>query len=432
MPNSETPAQTASGKRLDLENAEFKQASGRTSAAPLALAILLSCVSWAGHAEAQQQAQGFALDRLYLSAPGGGWFVMDTLDMHGGLGGVISLTTGYARDPLRVRTSDGSERLTAVSDEALTDFGFAATYDRFRGYLNFDMPLTVAGQDGTVGAYQFTAPNSGQAFTPSGVNPSTAPDAFADARIGFDARLLGSSRSPLRLGVGAQLLVPSPNTARSEYLTDGTFRAMGRLLFAGDVGVLSYAGQLGVHVRPLDDAPAPGSPQGSELLFGLAGGPKFAVGKNQGMSLVVGPEVFGETAFRSFFGSSGTGVEGLLSGRLEGTSDDGAQVRVKLGAGAGLDPRFGAPEWRVVVAVELFDHHNDTDGDGVSDAKDACPNVLGAKTKNPKTNGCPPDRDGLGSPDSENARPRTRKTEESKLIADPFARMSEGEDRRSQ
>jgi hypothetical protein len=26
-------------------------------------------------------------------------------------------------------------------------------------------------------------------------------------------------------------------------------------------------------------------------------------------------------------------------------------------AGAGLNPRFGAPEWRIVFGIELFNHH---------------------------------------------------------------------------
>jgi hypothetical protein len=329
--------------------------SSRARAIAAALATLAVAAAWAAPAGAQQQAQGFALDRLYLSAPGAGWFVMDTLDMHGGLGGVMALTAGYAHDPLRVRTTDGSERLTVVSDEALADLGFAATYDRFRAYLNFGMPLDVAGNGGVVGGYRFTAPNSGQPFTPSGVNPATAPDAITDARIGFDARLLGCPYGPFRLGASAQLLVTSPNETPAEYETDGTFRAMGRLLFAGDVGRFGYAGQLGVHVRPLDAAPTPGSPQGSELLFGAAAGPRLAVGRGDAMALVVGPEVFGETALRSFFGSNATGVEGMLSGRLEGRADDGPQLRVKAGVGGGLDARFGAPEWRMVIGVELFD-----------------------------------------------------------------------------
>src|ERR1700722_8370307 len=51
-------------------------------------------------ADAQQQPSGFAVERLYQSAPGGGWFVMDDLDMTGRLGGAVSLTSGYARNPL--------------------------------------------------------------------------------------------------------------------------------------------------------------------------------------------------------------------------------------------------------------------------------------------------------------------------------------------
>ncbi|HXX68430.1 MAG TPA: hypothetical protein VEK07_14675 [Polyangiaceae bacterium] len=366
----------------------MSSSSARAHSRVAAAALLVAGTTGSRGAEAQQAAQGFDVDRLYLSAPGAGWFVMDALDMRGGLGGVMALTTGYAHDPLRVRTTDGSQRLTVVSDLALADFGFAATYDRFRLYLNLDWVLDVSGNSGTVGNYQFIAPTTGIPFTPSGVNPSTAPDAFADARIGFDARLLGSAWSPFRLGASAQLLIPSPNTVTSEYVTDGTFRGMLRVLFAGDVGLFGYAGQVGIQIRPLDDAPTPGSPQGSELLFGLAAGPKLQVGTTKPVALIVGPELFGETAFRSFFGSA-TGVEALVSGRVEGGADDGAQIRVKLGVGGGLDARFGTPEWRAVVGIEVFDHHSDRDRDGVSDSQDACPDAPGVKTKDAKTNGCP-------------------------------------------
>ncbi len=329
----------------------------RNSKAPARVLVLslVALVAWAREAGAQQQAQGFAVDRLYLSAPGGGWFVMDTLDMHGGLGGALSLTTDYAHNPLRVRSSNGSERLTVVSDEALARFGFAATYDRFRAYLNFDMPLAVNGQSGTVGAYPFTSPSAAQPFTPSGVNPATATDALADARIGLDARLHGTDRSPLRVGASAQLFVPSPNTPRAEYLTDNTFRAMGRILFAGDDSeIFTYAGHLGVHFRPLDDSPIPGSPQGSELLFGLALGRRFPLYDRGNRVFVIGPEFYGATAFRSFFSSDATALEGLLTGRLEGTAEGGPQVRIKLGAGGGISRHFGAPEWRLALAVEVF------------------------------------------------------------------------------
>lgn len=317
------------------------RSSSERRALRLAVAVLAAsaCPS---RAEAQQQPQGFAVERFYPSAPGGGWMVMDTLDMHGGLGGVMAMTTGYALKPLRV--TDGVQHVAVVSGQAFTDFGFAATFDRLRLYLDVDLPLLVKGDGGTVGDYSYDA------FS---VDLGTNPDTLGDARIGMDARLLGDASSPFRLGAGAQLFVQSGH--REDYVTDGTYRAMGRLLFAGDIGLFTYAGQLGVHVRPLDDSPAPGSPRGSELLFGVAAGPRFPVGGCGSTVVVVGPEVYGETAFSSFFGTGATGVEALLSGRIEGT-DDGAQLRVKLGTGGGIDPHFGAPEWRIVLGVEVFDH----------------------------------------------------------------------------
>ena len=193
--------------------------------------------------------------------------------------------------------------------------------------------------------------------------------------------------SAFRLGIGAQLYIP--NGDRSDYDTDDTFRAMVRVLFAGDVGHYTYAGQLGWHIRPLDDSPTPGSPQGSELVFGAAAGPRFPIGCGGPHAIVVGPEIYGETALQSFFGSNTTGLEALLSGRFEGTADDGSQLRIKLGIGGGLSAHFGAPEFRLVFGIELFDHNTDRDKDGVSDSRDACPDTPGVKTKNPKTNGCP-------------------------------------------
>jgi hypothetical protein len=289
-------------------------------------------------ADAQPQPRGFAVERFYPSAAGGGWFVMDDLDFDGGFRGAVAFTTGYSRKPLEITSPDGARHLSLVSDETFVDVGVAATYHRYRVYLNFPMPLFVTGKSGTVGPYQLTAPS---------VDVGTNPDSISDARVGFDMRLLGQPKSSLRLGVGAQLISPSGD--RADYVTDGTYRGMLRFLAAGDVGHFSYAGQVGLHVRPLDDSPAPGSPNGNELLFGVSAGRSFSAGA--GWAVVIGPEVYGETAFRSFFGGA-TGVEGLLTGRLERTGD-GRRVRLKLGVGRGLDRHFGAPEWRIVFGAEL-------------------------------------------------------------------------------
>ena len=290
-------------------------------------------------AEAQQQAQGFALERLYTAAPGAGWIVMDSLDMHGGLGGAVELTTGYANDPLRVQS--GGQSLAVVSSEAFADLGLAGTYDRYRVYANFTVPLRLTGYSGTVGGYAYTAPD---------VNLRLDPDNLTDIRLGFDARFLGDALSRFRFGASAQLFIP--NDTRNDYDTDDRLRAMGRLLVAGDEGIFTYAGQAGVHIRPLNDYPIPGSPHGSEFLFGIAGGVKIPAGP--GRRLVVGPEIYGASAFRSFRQAAETDKEWLVSTRLEGTRESGRQARVKLGVGGGINPQFGAPKWRIVLAVEFF------------------------------------------------------------------------------
>jgi hypothetical protein len=312
----------------------------------VALAMGVALAISAADARAQQQAQGFAVERFYPAAPGGGWLVMDDLSLQGGLGGAIELTSGYAYRPLLVATTDGSQRLAVVQDQAFADVGLALTYDRYRVYANFPGPLAVSGQSGIVGGYQFTAP---------AVDIGNNPDTFSDCRIGFDARIFGELGAPLRLGAGAQLLVPSGT--RPEYLTDDTYRAMLRVLAAGDYGMFTYAGQFGVHIRPLDEAPVPATPRGSELLYGAAAGVRVLIPAFASTALVVGPELFGETAFEGFFGSNTTDLEGLLSARVEGTGATGGQLRIKAGAGGGIDAHFGAPEFRAVVAIEVFDRN---------------------------------------------------------------------------
>ena len=307
------------------------------------IAILLAAMGAEATAAAQQNAFGHGVDRLYLSAPGAGWFVMDSLAMHGRLSGTFGMTLDYAHDPLRISSAAGARPLPVVANELLTNLGIAATYDRYRVSLDFNAPLLLEGSNGTVGERTYTAPD---------VNPGSRPDTLGDVRLGFDARLYGAADGAFRAGLGVQLFAPTGD--RSNYFTDHTYRAMARMLVAGDRGRLTYAGHLGAHVRPLDEASVPGSPRGSELLFGVAGGATFLPCPSCGMRLVVGPELYGASAFRSFFGRSATALEALFGARLEGTADDRLQLRIKLGVGAG-NAMFGAPDARVVVGVELFE-----------------------------------------------------------------------------
>ncbi|MGH7439372.1 MAG: hypothetical protein ACRENE_27100 [Polyangiaceae bacterium] len=306
----------------------------------VAVALAAACALPRSSPAQTKPAAGFAVDRFYPSAPGGGWLVMDDLDLRGPLGGAAGLTTVYGMKPLRVPGPSGD--LAVVSNEVYSDFAFAIAYDRWRLYLDLDMPFVLRGDTGTASGYSFAAP---------AVDLGSNPDTLTDARLGFDGRLVGEPGDAFRLGAGAQVF--SPQGRNEDYDTDGTVRAMFRVLAAGDVGPLKYAAQLGVHVRPLDDSPVPGSPRGSELLFGAAAGPRFRLDDTARTWLTVGAEVFGQTAFRSPFDSDATGIEALLSARVEATRQDGSLVRLRLGVGPGIDPHFGSAEWRVVAGIEI-------------------------------------------------------------------------------
>jgi hypothetical protein len=127
-----------------------------------------------------------------------------------------------------------------VSNEAFVNIGAAVTYDRYRLYLGLPMPYLVAGSSGAFGRYALSAP---------AVTAGANPDTVADPRLGFDVRLVGVADSSLRLGASAELVFPSG--ARSDYISGARYRGVLRLLAAGDYRAWSYAGQLGVQLRPL-------------------------------------------------------------------------------------------------------------------------------------------------------------------------------------
>jgi hypothetical protein len=125
---------------------------------------------------------------------------MDDLNVSGGLGGAVDFTSGYARAPLVVPSSDGTQQFALVANEAFLNVGAAVTYDRYRLYLNFPMPYLVVGSSGTFGPVQLDAP---------AVTKGTNPDTIADTQLGFDARLYGEAGSSLRLGSCSHLIFTS-------------------------------------------------------------------------------------------------------------------------------------------------------------------------------------------------------------------------------
>ena len=286
-----------------------------------AFALLL----FASPAYAQSAPQGFAVERFSPVPAGGGWFANDELTMHGGLGGALSLTTSYARGPLRA----GNDY---VEHEALIDAGFAITYETLRLSVDFVSPLVV----------------HGRSMGPQ-VDPGTSPDLLSDTRIALAARVIGAHDSAFRLGVEGELFVPSGE--RADFVTDGRYRGIFRIVVAGDRDGYVYSAHVGLHIRTLSDESMAQGPRGSELLFGAAFGPRFPVSKN--MAFVFGPEIFGTSAISAFAHHDTSALEGLLTARFETLDRWEPTLRLKLGGGGGLHPFFGAPEWRAIIGIEL-------------------------------------------------------------------------------
>jgi outer membrane protein OmpA-like peptidoglycan-associated protein len=178
---------------------------------------------------------------------------------------------------------------------------------------------------------------------------------------------------------------------------------------AGSVDLFTWSARMGVNVRG-NDADFAGSPMGSEVTFGAAAGARLLDDK-----LTVGPEIFGSTVVTSsdaFFKRRTSPFELIVGGHYQATKE----LKVGVGVGPGLTRAFGTPQLRVLAGVEWVqplpekkapEGPKDRDGDGVLDHEDACPDVPGVRTDDPKTNGCPApkDRDGDGVLDDEDACP---------------------------
>ena len=303
--------------------------------------VVFSSLVWGGHASAQTAVSGFALERLTLASPGSSWIASDDLKLSGGLRGAIALSTGYARHPLTVERSNGQSPLHVVSGQASVDVGVAVMYDRLRFSFWAPNPVYGRGTSGRVGDYQYRA---------LAVDPGKDPDTMSDLRLGLESRLLGEVDGTWRLGVGATLFVPVGQ--RRDYATDGTYRGLLRGFFAGDLGAWRYATQAGLHLRPRDGSPAPGSPRGHEFLFAGAFGRRWVLLPGSQTSVLLGAEVWGQTAVKYAFNDDSTGLEGMLTGVYETVQRNEHRLRAKVGFGTGIRSEFGTPEWRAVLGVE--------------------------------------------------------------------------------
>ena len=354
------------------------------------LAFLGACFS-AGPAFAQSTS-GFALNRFDPSERGSDWFSAESLDLRGHNRTAVGLVGDWSYKPLVLYNADGDEIAAIVEHQLFAHVGFShILWDRLRLGVSLPVALVVSGEDAGSGA--------GGVATKDGTT-------VGDLRVGGDVRLLGEYGSAFTTAFGLHLHLPTGS--QDSFTGDGKARIVPRFTAAGDIGALTYAGRLGVNIRTQNENFA-NEPFGTELLFGGAIGVRLMDRK-----MTIGPEFYGSTVMSDsgdgLFARKTTPFEVIVGGHYR----IGDSWQVGAGVGPGLTRGFGAPKVRVLASVEWFPAYEeavalppDTDGDGILDQDDACPQVRGVPSDDPKKHGCPPpsDRDGDGIIDDVDACP---------------------------
>ncbi len=354
--------------------------------------------SGAAHAQTVTTSEGFAVNRFEPSERGSEWFALESLDFRGQARPALGIVADYSYRPLVIYNRDDSLRSSVVRNQANIHVGGSLVlFERLR--LGVNLPVAVW-NDG----------NRSQ-LTNNGVttlyNSPKDEQAIGDLRVGLDVRLLGEYRSAFSLAIGAQGWLPTGEKAN--YNSDGEFRVAPRLLLAGEIDSFVWAARASYIYRAKEGSFGE-QPLGSE--FGYAASVGLRLGETG--NFLIGPEVYGSTVVNSSDKTFTGAFQAVRTSPLEallGAHYTTGDVRLGLGAGMGINRGFGSPEARLLGNLEWSPAiagavaSLDADKDGIADDKDACPNLAGVASEDPKKNGCPADADGDGIYDNVDACP---------------------------
>lgn len=327
-----------------------------------------------------QTLSGFDMNRFDQAPAGSEWFSADSLDLRGKARPAVRAILDYGHEPQHARVGD----TYVVSHQLVAHLaGSFVLFDRVRLGLGLPVMLSQSGES--------KIPTVGAA---SGASAG-------DLRISADVRLFGRYGDPFTVAFGGQVWAPTGDAAK--YTGDGKVRLSPRVKAAGVISGFEYSAQLGYMYRAINGTYLSTS-IGDELQYSAALGTRVL-----GKKLLLGPEVLGSWVLEPNKGliSRAYAVSALASAHY--TAGD---FKFGLGAGPGLSYAAGTPLFRVLASLEWAPEYTepkkapaDRDGDGIEDAKDACPDLAGVATNNPKTNGCPADADQDGIADKVDACP---------------------------
>ncbi len=337
-------------------------------------------------------AQGLPLDRFNPAPVGDRMFGVPSPFVAGHLTAHAGLILDYAHNPLILReTKDDKGVGSVVSSQLFLHVnGTFALWNRLA--LNIDVPVALAqsGDSPKVDGTTIASPGKAQ---------------FGDLRFGARVRAFGEYEDPFQLGL--QGYVWAPTGPSGAYVGTGKARGLVQVLLGGRTDRLVWSFAAGPEIS------------GTTVFAGVSEGTSIDVGAGLGVLLLdnrhlqIGPEIYG--AFTVANGDKSindslkhaSNIEILVDARYRIIDD----LEVGVGLGPGVTSGLGTPDFRGVLMAAYTPEMKrkaavtDRDGDGIPDDVDACPDVKGVPSEDPKKNGCPPDRDGDGIPDDVDACP---------------------------
>ena len=371
--------------------------------APLRAAFALGALalSLAFASSAFAQGEGFAANAFRPAPTVEDGFALQLPRTLGHLRPSFQLTLDYLHAPVVLGEKDGPD-VGNIVDDSVYAHAYAALglSDRFTLWVGIPVALFQDGDSPTAGPAAFG-------------EPSVA--GLGQPEVGGSARLLGKDDKGFQLGLAAALLIPTGNQGRDAFASDDGIGVRSRILAAYKAKLTPVA-NVGVAYRPKRDF---GDTRlGTELTFGA--GLHYAV--IEPLTLML--EVFGSTGLRSdqAFSSLRTPLEGLLGARY--TFEKG----IVLGAAGslGLTQAVGTPDVRALLSVgyapprpkpappaqpKAAPADPDSDGDGIPNSKDKCPNDPEDFDGFEDEDGCPDlDNDKDGIPDVKDKCPNDPET----------------------
>lgn len=296
----------------------------------------------------------------------------------------------------------GVERFGTVADQLTANLGLQlGLFDRAVVYLGLPVNLVLDGDEASP-------------LVVSGALPGPAGAGLGDIYLGGRYQILGDLEDLFALAAGLTIYLP---TGGGAYRGDNSLAVHPEVFAELRPAGIRVTANLGAYFR--DGQTFVGDVEiDHELTYGLGASlplfGSFSAPREDRLDLHV--QLFGATSFSDFFGKSETSIELLGGPKFHHNSGLVAGVA----AGRRLNRGFGAPDFRVVgtLGVAFADGDSapapepvaagpvDSDGDGIDDSSDACPEEAEDMDDLGDEDGCPEtDHDEDGVPDSDDTCP---------------------------